>query len=245
MDERITNLIRYFIDMFIPAIIRDNRILMYPLFRYWFKERSMAEFIMDYKERVHSLSEEEFGHFMVEFESRGSSRNTDSSFESMDWVMQRIHKQSKTLLDVGCGKGTWLAQCSGLGMELTGCDIFKADNFKFAKYRQGNIEALPFSDDSFDVVTCFFTLEHVRHLQQALNELKRVTRRQLFIAVPCQRYFKYTFDTHVHFFYSPTYFQSLVGIPKSEYALVGPRRIEHILYYGEVDGNTDWLKPFL
>ena len=62
------------------------------------------------------------------------------------------------------------------------------------------IESLPFADDSFDVVTCSHTLEHILEPGRAVAELKRVARRLLFVVVPCQRYFYYTLDEHVNFY---------------------------------------------
>src|SRR5437762_1356405 len=37
-------------------------------------------------------------------------------------------------------------------------------------------EALPFADNEFDLVTCIETLEHVRDVQLALSEIRRVLR---------------------------------------------------------------------
>jgi hypothetical protein len=37
-----------------------------------------------------------------------------------------------------------------------------------------------------------------------------VARKQLFLIVPQQRFFRFTLDLHIHFFYSPLYFRSLV-----------------------------------
>jgi hypothetical protein len=63
-----------------------------------------------------------------------------------------------------------------------------------------NIENLPFADKHFGIVTCNHTLEHVIHLERAISELKRIARRQLVITVPCQKYYYYTLDLHIHFF---------------------------------------------
>jgi SAM-dependent methyltransferase len=40
----------------------------------------------------------------------------------------------------------------------------------------GDIQSLPFSDESFDVVLCFWMLYHVPNHQQALEECRRVLR---------------------------------------------------------------------
>jgi ubiquinone/menaquinone biosynthesis C-methylase UbiE len=65
---------------------------------------------------------------------------------------------------------------------------------------EGFIERLPFPDKSFDIVTCTHTIEHIIHLKQALEELKRVARKQIMIVTPRQKYYFYTLDLHVNFF---------------------------------------------
>ncbi len=151
--------------------------------------------------------------------------------------MQRIDVGSDaTLLDVGCGRGHCIEKFLGLGLDVTGCDIYATPAAgSVANYVQGNVENLPFSARSFDVVTCFHTLEHVRRLGVALQELKRVARKQLFLIVPQQRFFRFTLDLHIHFFYSPLYFQSLVDCEPSKCAQIGG----DIVYCAYIDRQKD------
>ena len=74
-------------------------------------------------------------------------------------------------------------------------------------------ERLPFRDKSFDVVTCFHTLEHTRDLPRAIAELRRVARRQLIVIVPRQRRFHYTLDLHLQFFETPEALAAAMGKP--------------------------------
>ena len=46
-----------------------------------------------------------------------------------------------------------------------------------------------------------------------MAELRRVTRRRLLIVVPCQRYYRYTIDYHLHFFPEPQQFILRMGLP--------------------------------
>jgi ubiquinone/menaquinone biosynthesis C-methylase UbiE len=73
---------------------------------------------------------------------------------------------------------------------------------------EASIERLPFDDGQFDTVVCTHTLEHVQHLQRAVDELRRVARRRLIVVVPRQRPYRYTFSLHVNFF---PYAWSLTG----------------------------------
>ncbi|MCB0410763.1 MAG: class I SAM-dependent methyltransferase, partial [Flavobacteriales bacterium] len=111
-----------------------------------------------------------------------------------------LDSSAKNLIDVGCGKGYFLSQLQGKGLELTGCDIVDKGESKNYNYVKGNIEKLPFKDNEFDIVTCFHTLEHIISPEKAISELKRIAKKQLIIAVPCQRYFYYTLDEHVNFY---------------------------------------------
>jgi len=223
-------------DEFLPLVIRDNYYFMYPFYRYWFTGSKNLSSIMRFKEIVHSMSDEEFATFYGELKCRANIRPTDCSAQSLAWVIKRMNVEGnqRTLLDVGCGRGHCLNKFSELGLALTGCDVYPNVSVSSAKYVQGNVEKLPFADKSFDIVTCFHTLEHVRRLNMALSELKRVAKKQLFLIVPLQRFFRFTLDLHIHFFYSPFYFRSLVDCGESECKQVGG----DIVYYACMSDNS-------
>jgi SAM-dependent methyltransferase len=60
-----------------------------------------------------------------------------------------------------------------------------------ASFMMANVEALPFSDGGFDLVTCFETIEHVRSPELAARELGRVLKRagMAFVSSPNGAYF--------------------------------------------------------
>jgi ubiquinone/menaquinone biosynthesis C-methylase UbiE len=223
MKRSLTNVVRYCMDELLPLAIRDNYYFMYPFYRYWFHGSEDLNSIMRFKEIVHSMTEKEFTVFYEQLKCRANIRPTDCSEASLNWVLQRIDvRKNRTLLDVGSGRGHCIEKFLDLGLDVTGCDIYVTPvGGSAAKYVQGNVENLPFSDGSFDIVTCFHTLEHVRRLSAALEELKRVARNQLFLIVPQQRFFRFTLDLHIHFFYSPHYFRSLVNCEPSECDQIG------------------------
>ena len=214
---------RYCMDELLPLAVRDNYYFMYPFYRYWFGGSEDLDSVIRFKEVVHSMSDDEFTTFYERLRCRANVRPTDCSEASLRWVVQRIDTgKNQTLLDVGCGRGHCIEKFLQLGLNVTGCDIYtKPIAGAAAQYVQGNVENLPFDDQSFDVVTCFHTLEHVRRLSAALDELKRVARKQLFLILPLQRFFRFTLDLHIHFFYSPQYFRSLVDCEPSECAQIG------------------------
>lgn len=65
--------------------------------------------------------------------------------------------------------------------------------------RSGEITALPFDDDSFDLVTAFDVIEHVENDQQVFGELTRVLKPggRLIFSVPLHSAYWTTFDDYV------------------------------------------------
>ena len=202
MNRKITNTIRFLLDECLPPVIRDNKYFMYLPFYIWFKGKKIKD-VMNFKSNVWTMSKEEFGIFYNERISLAKDRPTDLSEISIDYMIKFLNKKfCENLLDVGCGNGYWLGKVvKNVPIRSTaGCDVFDMVSFKHSDYQKGDIENLPFEDNSFDVVTCHHVLEHVINLQQSINELKRVCRKFLIVVVPCQRYYYYTLDEHINFF---------------------------------------------
>lgn len=86
------------------------------------------------------------------------------------------------VLDVCCGHGDLTAALAGTGAEVTGLDFSPAmlararDRAPSARLVEGDAQALPFEDGSFDAVTCAFGLMHVPDQDRALREMRRVLR---------------------------------------------------------------------
>ena len=55
--------------------------------------------------------------------------------------------------------------------------------------KQGNIYALPYKDNSFDLLICSEVLEHLEHPEEALKELHRVTKKYVIFSVPNEPWF--------------------------------------------------------
>jgi len=91
-----------------------------------------------------------------------------------------------SVLDVGCGEGALLRAVTadgsirGVGIEP---EEAAAERARAAglEVRPGLAEALPFADDSFDVITLEYVAHHVEHLPRALHEAARVARRAVLV----------------------------------------------------------------
>lgn len=99
--------------------------------------------------------------------------------------------QSPCILDAGCGTGNNLRHFSAWGRPI-GIDL-SADAVRFCAERgvtvaRGSLLALPFADDSFDLITSFDVLYHrwITDDRVALRELVRVLKPggQMFVRVP-------------------------------------------------------------
>jgi ubiquinone/menaquinone biosynthesis C-methylase UbiE len=200
MNRSITNFIRILLDECIPPIIRDSRWFMYPLFYIWYKGKNLPLY-MDFKSLVYDMTPEQYAAAYRNHDSWANDRPTDMNEPSIRHMLAHIDESAKTLLDVGCGRGYWLERVTAsTELAVTGCDLYDEVALEKGAYVKGNAEQLPFADNSFDVVTCTCILEHLVKLDQAVSELRRVARKQVIVVVPCQRYFYYTLDMHIHFF---------------------------------------------
>lgn len=200
MKREITNMIRNFMDNWLPPIIRDNKYFMKPFYYYWFKGNT-GDALMNFKKHVYSMSEEEYSSIYINLDWRAKDRVTDMNAASIEYIIKHLNKDATSLLDVGCGRGYFLnLVAEKTSLKLTGTDLFDHIEGLKATYVKAYVEKLPFADKSFDIVTCTHTIEHVLHLKLAIDELKRVACKQLIIVTPRQRFYYYTLDHHVHFF---------------------------------------------
>lgn len=83
-----------------------------------------------------------------------------------------------TLLDVPAGEGALAVRLLRLGFDVKCCDlhpqIFRLPDIEM---KQGDLsQTLPYSDNSFDYITCLEGLEHIENPHQALREFSRILR---------------------------------------------------------------------
>ena len=85
-------------------------------------------------------------------------------------------------LDVGCGSGMAAQIASSRGAVVTGIDAAQElleiakSRVKDGDFRIGDLEELPFADQSFDVVTGFNAFQYAGNPVVALEEARRVTK---------------------------------------------------------------------
>jgi len=106
-------------------------------------------------------------------------------------VLDRAGVASGTrVLDCGCGAGRFTRMAADRGAIVAGIDAAQAlieigaKRTPQADFRVGDIEALPWADRSFDVVTGLSAFQFADDKVRALAEARRVARGHVVIVVP-------------------------------------------------------------
>lgn len=105
--------------------------------------------------------------------------------------------RADSLLDAGCGEGETLARLADRLPDRTEAVDVSAAAAELTRrrcpdieVRVESIEALPYPEDSFDLVLCLEVLEHIPRPEGALVELERVCARDLIVSVPDEPWFR-------------------------------------------------------
>jgi SAM-dependent methyltransferase len=99
------------------------------------------------------------------------------------------NQAGKVLLDYGCGRGETMDLAKKQGMTVRGTDMDPECVRLASEY--GPCEVLDladpvaqFGEKAADVVACFHVLEHVPCPVETMNQLRRLSRKHLLLAVP-------------------------------------------------------------
>ena len=94
-------------------------------------------------------------------------------------LVERYAPQGAPILDAGCGTGLNLRNmpAGSVGMDINPRNLeLVASRLPGHRVVLGDVEAMPFEDDSFGAVVCTEVLEHVPDPSTALREIARVLR---------------------------------------------------------------------
>jgi ubiquinone/menaquinone biosynthesis C-methylase UbiE len=137
---------------------------------------------------------------------RYAQRESDTTAAQADWLIANLGATPVKVLEIGPGNGTLTERMRKGGHDVWVVDIHSGDNVDH--YVQGTVEKIPLPDKSVDVIVLAHVIEHVVSLTRAFLELERVARDRVLIVTPKQRFFRWTFDYHLHFFYSADHLAS-------------------------------------
>jgi SAM-dependent methyltransferase len=91
-------------------------------------------------------------------------------------------EQGSAVLDVGCGPGGFCRLAAAAGATVVGLDASHAlieisrERVPSARFDVGDMQFLPYAEDSFDVVTGFNSFQYAADRVAALREARRVAR---------------------------------------------------------------------
>jgi 2-polyprenyl-6-hydroxyphenyl methylase/3-demethylubiquinone-9 3-methyltransferase len=116
------------------------------------------------------------------------------------WISQTIQKvlgSEQKVLDIGCGAGFLTNTLAEQSHRVTGIDLSagslavakKRDVTQTVRYLELDASALPFPDQSFDVVCAMDFLEHIDRPEQIIKEAARLLK-------PNGLFFFHTFNRH-------------------------------------------------
>lgn len=119
----------------------------------------------------------------------------------MSSYLQPHHK----ILDVGCGYGSFVTRLREKKYQAFGIDTGETEiNYAQARvndtaiFQNASALDLPFSDQSFDIVTLWNILEHVPDYKKVISEAKRVLKVGGRLFIECPNYAAFRQEAHYH-----------------------------------------------
>lgn len=144
----------------------------------------------------------------------------NKQFHSRLRLIERFNREKGKILDIGCGAGFFLQAARARGWVPYGVDIvpefvqFAGDELRLDNVRCGSLPEMNFPRESFDTVTLWDLIEHLRNPLDWLNEVNRILRPggQVVIWTPNvknavyakERWYGYGINQHLYFFSSRT-----------------------------------------
>lgn len=208
-DRRITSPVRRLLDDWLPPKIREWR----PLNTVLARMVHGPSFDLDFKERAFHMTDREIAEAYSELAQGGARfRDTDTTPDQIAAILDAARGR---VLEVGCGNGQLAERLKDRRHEVVAVDVTMGSARATAERARcpvvlAGLPDLPFADHAFDTVVCSHTLEHIPDLWRAATELRRVGKR-VIVVVPCQRYYRYTVDYHLHFFPTAAPLEHLLG----------------------------------
>ena len=100
---------------------------------------------------------------------------------TLQMIEARVPKGS-TILDVGCGTGHLAGELMRRGYQAMGVDFsegmvnYAREYYGADRFQVGDIEHIPFADNSFDGIVCLGVMEYLSSDEPALREMWRVLK---------------------------------------------------------------------
>lgn len=133
----------------------------------------------------------------VDYFEKGTEKNLfqkiwhGRKFATVLSILRGFEKRPRKILDVGCADGSFLdklltsfPKSKGYGVDNYG-EAVKYGQRKYAhiNFQVADACRLPFNKETFDLVICCETLEHLKDPRKALLEIKRVAKKDGVVVI--------------------------------------------------------------
>lgn len=152
--------------------------------------------------------------------------------------------RGKTVLDIASGEGYGTAIMAEKAKSIIGMDVAenaiayakrKYADIPNAQFELGDLTALPFDANTFDVIVCYETVEHVDDPIAAINELQRVLKDTglLIISTPNKENYSDRFNYN-----NPFHMKELAF---SEFQSALGNSFKHTRLFGQFSGGSSHI----
>lgn len=159
---------------------------------------------------------------------KNTGKETVWGYQGTDWsgnyhIVQALLKifegELGSVLDVGCGKGSFIDHALRAGMLAKGYDFSEYAIKDPHNYARGHIfqadvsEGIKEEDLSFDLVFCSDMLEHIKKSKAefVVKELLRISRKYVFLQFPVIQKDEEVFNAEVHDKSHPLYTHFMIA----------------------------------
>jgi SAM-dependent methyltransferase len=110
---------------------------------------------------------------------------------NIEYIVAGLRPSIESVLDVGCGNGAVLQQLAEkkIGNHFAGLEV----GMELSRHEREDLHihgfdgrTIPYEDKAFDLVCATHVLEHVTDERGFLHELRRVSRKYVYVEVPCE-----------------------------------------------------------
>jgi len=117
-------------------------------------------------------------------------------FADFDSIVNPIKNQVDKALEIGCGEGYVTKRIHDMGINVEGADVsedvIELARLKYPgiKFTVKSIYELSKYKEKYDIVFAIEVLEHLDSPRKAVEELKKVSRKYIFVSVPNEPFFR-------------------------------------------------------
>jgi len=143
---------------------------------------------------------ENYNQFALEYAKKTAKQETETRAHFYSLLP---NLKGQLLLDVGCGSGHDAEYYLKHGAQVYGLDISEkeiemAKKLSCGEFTVGNMDTLPYSSNTFDIVTSVYALQASENIQKVLLEMTRVAKPGAIIIILTKHPFRNLLESHIN-----------------------------------------------